>query len=290
MKKIVSVISVLGLVASMPLYAQSKKEIIAAQQNQIQAQQQQLDSLRAANAYLQGYQDQLQQQVSRLDSLYGQLNNRYLQLQHQNDSLSNVAQNLQTQIEQQMAQLQKQKKEQAKQEAAAKKQQEQKKQQKQETQKDFDDMLAKYRAGCAQSEAKLQQFFKEDKHGVNQFSQTKTALLEAYENKCEAGKVSSLNEVKWEVQKTEGKQPIRVDIGFLFENQYSFLIQCPNGRSYNAYDICFQTSICTPYNNYLDRKTRATVPSLPVYAYVPCQEQAQRLMHSGNVGGGSRRR
>ena len=285
MNKIISMVCVIGFLGTMPVCAQSKKEVIANQQQQIQAQQRQLDSLRVANAYLQGYQDNLQKQVSRLDSLYGQLNNRYLQLQHQNDSLSNVAQNLQTQIEQQMAQLQKQKKEQAKQEAAAKKQQEQKKQQKQKTQKDFDDMLAKYRAGCAQSEAKLQRFFKEDKHGVNQFSQTQTALLEAYENKCEAGKVSSLNEVKWEVQKTEGKQPIRVDNGFLFENQYSFLIQCPNGRFYNAYDICFQTSLYTHYN-YLDSETRATVPSLPVSAYVPCQEQAQRLMHSGYIRGG----
>lgn len=292
MRKIIGILCFIGVLGTTSVYAQSKKEIIAAQQNQIQVQQQQmqqqqhqLDSLRVANAYLQGYQDNLQKQVSRLDSLYGQLNNRYLQLQHQNDSLSNVAQNLQTQIEQQMAQLQKQKKEQAKQEAAAKKQQAQKKQQEQQAQQEFEAMLAAYRAGCAQSEAKLQRFFKEDKHGVNQFSQTKTALLEAYENKCEAGKVYSLNEVKWEVQKTEGKQPIRVDNGFLFENQYSFLIQCPNGRFYNAYDICFQTSLYTHYN-YLDSETRATVPSLPVHAYVPCQEQAQRLMHSGEIRGG----
>lgn len=285
MNRIIGMMCVVSLLGSMPVRAQSKREIIANQQQQIQAQQHQLDSLRVANAYLQGYQDQLQTQVSRLDSLNGQWQSRCSFLQHQNDSLNIVMQNLQAQVVQQAAQLQQQKKEQQKQAAAAKKQQAQKKQQEEQAQKDFDDMLAKYRAGCAQSEAKLQRFFKEDKHGVNQFSQTKTALLEAYENKCAAGKVNSVDEVKWEVQKTEGKQPIRVDNGFLFENQYSFLIQCPNGRFYNAYDICFQTSLYTHYN-YLDSETRATVPSLPVSAYVPCQEQAQRLMHSGYVKGG----
>ena len=272
---------VLGLLGTMPVYAQSKKEIIANQQNQIQAQQEQLraqqhqlDSLRVANAYLQGYQNQLQTQVNRLDSINGQMQNRCWQLQHQKDSLDMVTQNLRAQVEQQAAQLQKQT-------AAAKKRATTEQKQAQQNQKEFEAMMAAYRAGCAQSEAKLKKFFDEDKHGVNQFSQTRTALLEAYENKCKAGTVSSVDEVKWEVQKTEGQSYAKAGIRYLFENKYAFLVQCPNGRSYAAYDICFQTSVRVPdYNSGSQPSLRAYAP---VQAYVPCQEQAQRLMHSGRV-------
>ena len=77
MRKIISLLCIFGLAGVSVSYAQSKKEIIAtqqaqlqaqqaqlqAQQAQLQAQQHQLDSLRVANAYLQGYQNQLQTQV-----------------------------------------------------------------------------------------------------------------------------------------------------------------------------------------------------------------------------------
>jgi len=290
MRKIISLLCIFGLAGVSVSYAQSKKEIIAtqqaqlqaqqaqlqAQQAQLQAQQHQLDSLRVANAYLQGYQNQLQTQVNRLDSINGQMQNRCWQLQHQKDSLDMVTQNLQSQVERQASQLQKQT-------AAANKRAVAEQKQAQQNKKDFEAMMATYRAGCAQSEAKLKKFFDEDKHGVNQFLQTKTALLEAYENKCEAGKVSSVDEVKWEVQKTEGQSYAKAGIHYLFENKYAFLVQCPNGRSYAAYDICFQTSVRGMDYDIVSSPRNSLRAHAPVQAYVPCQEQAQRLMHSGRV-------
>lgn len=262
MKKIISIACVVGLLGSTSLYAQSKKEIIANQQNQIQAQQHQLDSLRIANAYLQGYQAQLAKQASRSDSLNCQLQNRCLQLQHQTDSLSMVVQNLQAQVEQQSTQLREQKKEQEKQ-AAAKKEQAAATQ-KQQEQQAFEDMLAEYHNRC-QPESALRSVFR-NAYNVDRFAETKTALLDTYDAKCQAGKAPSIDKVKWQVRKNEGLISDRYN-AFLewHKHQYAFIVECPNGRAYLAYQFCFET------HYEIADKTRL------FSGFVPCQEEGTSI-------------
>ena len=266
-----SMMCLIGFLSTTAAYAQSKKEIIAKQQTQIQQQQTQIDSLRIANAYLQGYQDQLTGQVVRLDSANAQLSRQNLQFQHQIDSLNLMQTVLRQTIEQQAQALEEQQsradKLQQEQNRQKKAQAQQKKAQQQQEEQAFQQMLANYRKGCANSEQKLKDFFDKDKYHTNRFSQTKTALLTTYEQQCQSGPAFSLDQVKWESNMHDGfisKHPVYWE---WHKHQYTFLVECPNGRYYQAYQFCFET--------YLD-KLAAGDPRV-FSGFVPCQEEGRSV-------------
>ena len=249
MKKIILMTCVLSFAAMPSLYAQSKKQIIASQQQKIEQQQQQIDSLNRVNGYLQGNLDQLSNQFNRLDSVNTKLTFQNQEFQHQIDSLNfetaKLTQALQAK-EQENKLLQEEKVKQQKAAAAQKQAQEKAKQVN----------LEEYRKQCVNSENRLEEvFYKENSpiaynseeanYVIDRFQQTKTALLETYEKQCNAGKVSSLNQVKWHIEQTMGAIPNPKGSGITgpYKHQYTFMVECPNGRSYQAYEFCFITEI-----------------------------------------------
>ena len=269
-KKIISMICLAGVLSTTSVYAQSKKEIIATQQTQIQQQQAQIDSLRVANAYLQGYQDQLMGQVGQLNLDNARLSQQNLQFQHQIDSLNLVQTVLRQTIEQQEQTIQKQQaradKLQQEQNRQRKAQAQQKRAQQQKEEQEVQQMLADYRKGCANSESRLKDVFNKDPYHTGRFSQTKTALLTTYNEQCQSGQAVSLNQVKWEISIHEGYIDKSPKMWYWHQHQYTFLVECPSGLSYQAYQFCFQT-----HEDLLNDRKRV------FSGFVPCEEEGRSV-------------
>ena len=269
MKKIILMTCVLSFAAMPSLYAQSKKQIIANQQQKIEQQQQQIDSLNRANGYLQGTLDQLSNQFNRLDSVNTKLTFQNQEFQHRIDSLNSVSANLRQELKTKEQENERLREEKAKQQKAAAAQKQAREKAKQAQEKAKQDDLEAYRALCAGSEKKLKDLFNKDTYKIDRFPQTKTALLDTYEEKCNAGEVSSLDQVKWSFQKNAG--PIGHSRAMAeYENwrhQYTFILQCPNGRSFTAYQFCFLTVYMNTQNNF----------KRVFSSYTPCSESGENL-------------
>ena len=105
------------------------------------------------------------------------------------------------------------------------------------------------------SETRLKRFFDNDPYGIKKYAETSTALIDTYEGRCINSKIdknqtkaSTTDAINWEVEKTKSEVSPDVVKGGgskiyrTYVHTYSFGIECPDGRVYEAIQICFMTA------------------------------------------------